>query len=508
MSKAVERTKILGDGAKGNTIEQFRKLNNPFGESSEITVSFYRDIPRRFRGAIVVAAQNATPVHADWWQCILAAARHYRYEVFVIPLRYKNPTSVWTGSQRNAEHWAEAVKPYLWNKRHVLNDNLTLFADVPTQPTDTTPLSGLDAMSGPQSAIYGHVKLNSTNIPVASGRMPKLMTTTGACTEENYTLTKRGIIAEFHHSLSALLVEFEGPRFHVRQLHYSKTHNSATDGLKGNTFHPNGTVSSAPRALALGCGDIHVDFIDPQVWKATEKVLERLQPEAVILPDLLDSYAINHHSRNDLLVQKAKHDSGRNNMLAESMRAIGWTRGKAKRFDQTEWVVQASNHNDMLRRWVLDKLKHGFTDDVHNMEFGLETALYMARNSVMRENGVHYPDPLHYWFQQQKGLESNIRLLHLDEQYAKGDVALHLHGDLGANGAKGSAKTFAHMGDKSVTFHRHIDYIYEGNYGAGTKTYRRLEYNHGLSSWTNADVLVQWDGKRQIVRYIDGHCHN
>lgn len=488
----------------GKTLIEFRSIHNPFGESSQITVDFYRDLPKRFKSAIVVAAQNSTPIHPEFWQCLLAAAAHYRAEIFVIPLRYKNPTSVWSNSQKNAELWCPEVKDYLWNRRLDLNPNLKLLADVPTQPTDTTPLSGFDAMSGCFSGIYGHTKLQSQTVPVPSGRMAKVLTTTGACTVENYTITKRGKIGEFHHSLSAMLVELEGPRFHMRQLHYSKTHNSVTDGAKGITFHPNASVTSAPRPLALGCGDIHVDFIDPQVMRATHRLLQQLNPVNVVLPDLLDSYAINHHTRHDPFVQAAKHDAGRNDIKAETLRAINWTRKLAREFTETKWAVQASNHNDMLRRWVVDSMRNGFNDHT-NSEFGLETALHMRRGARMTDKGAEYPDPLHYWFRQQRDLEKNIALLDLDEPFMVADIDMGQHGDLGSNGAKGSAKGFAHQGVKTVTFHTHMDRIYEGNYGAGTKTRLRLEYNHGASGWSNADVLVQWDAKRQIVRYIDGH---
>lgn len=490
----------------GNTLEDFRKAHDPMWGDKSITRDFGRELPKKFRTAIVVAAQNSTPVNADWWACILTAAKHYRAEIFVVPLRYKNPTSIWTGSQQGAEHWDKSLVPFLWNRRLDLNPNLTLMADIPTQPTAMQPLSSFDAMSHSSSGIFGHTKLQSLAVPVPAGRMAKILTTTGACTVENYTITKTGKIGEFHHSLSAALVELEGPRFHLRQLHYSKTHNSATDGVKGFTFHPNGKVSKAPRPLALGCGDIHVDYLDPVVMKATLRLLQDLNPENVILADLLDSYAVNPHTRDDPFVGAAKHDSGRNDIKAESLRAIGWTRVLAKRFPETLWVVQSSNHNDMLRRWMVRDFN--WRTDHTNSDFGLETALYMRRNSVMTKKGADYPDPLHYWFQQQAGMEANIKLLGLDESFMLANVALDMHGDIGANGAKGSAKSFAHMGVKSITFHTHSDRIYEGNYGAGTKTLLRLEYNHGASSWTNADVLLQWDGKRQIVRYIDGHYKN
>lgn len=486
------------------TLAELRTVTNPFADASQIMIEFGRDLPKGWNRAIVVAAQNATPVHPEWWEIIKSKAKRDKREIFVIPLRYKNPTSVWTGSQKNAENWAPELADFMWSRRLHMNKNLTLFADVPTQPTASAPLSGFDAMSGPASAIYGHVKLQSHIIPVPSGRMGKLLTSTGAVTRENYTLTKLGKVATFHHSMSAMLVDLDGDKFHTRQFHYSGTHNSATDGAVGLTYHPNGKVSRAPRPKALGCGDIHVDYIDPVTWEATDRLIAELNPECVVLPDLLDSYAVNPHHRDDPFIAAAKHDSGRHNIRRETSRAIEWTRDNAKKFRDSLWVVQASNHNDMLRRWLARDFN--WRQDHENSEFGLETALYMRRNAVITEKGAHYPDPLHYWFKHPKAepMRANIRLLNLDESFAPGGIEHGLHGDIGANGAKGSAKSYAHMGDKSVTFHRHTDYIYEGNYGAGTKTRLRLEYNHGLNGWTNADVLTQWDSKRQIIRYIDG----
>jgi hypothetical protein len=483
------------------TLSELRKLTNPFAEASQITIDFHRALPPNWRRAIVVAAQNATPVHPEFWQILRNKAKREKREIFVIPLRYKNPTSVWSGSQNNAEHWAKEVGPFLWSRRLDINKNLTLFADIPTQPTAAQPLSGFDAVSGAASAIYGHTKLASRIVPVPSGKMGKLLTTTGACTVENYTLAKLGKVSEFHHSLSALLLDVDGDKFHIRQFHYSKTHNSATDGVLGLVYYPNGKVGKAPPALALGCGDIHVDYIDPVVMEATKQLIIDVSPGAIVLPDLLDSYAVNPHHRDDPFIGAAKHDAGRSDIKLEVKRAINWTNQLAHDFPKSTLVVQASNHNDMLRRWLARDFN--WRTDHENSEFGLETALHMRRHAKMTPKGAEYPDPLHYWFTKY-GMQKNIRLLDLDESFAPGGIEHGLHGDIGANGAKGSAKSFAHMGDKSVTFHRHTDYIYEGNYGAGTKTRLRLEYNHGLNGWTNADVLTQWDSKRQIVRYIEG----
>ena len=491
--------------SKGSgTLQELRTVINPFADASQITIDFHRELPRGWNRALVVALQNATPVHPEFWQIILNKARRDKRQIFVVPLRYKNPTSVWSGSQKNAEHWATECAPYMWSRRLPFNGNLTLMADIPTQPTAVTPLDGFDAVSGPQSAIYAHTKLQSLIVPVPAGKMGKLMTTTGAVSQPNYTLTKRGKISAFHHSLSALLVDLDGDTFHCRQFHYSSTHESATDGAMGLTYHPNGKVSKAPRPKALGCGDIHVDYIDPQVWDATETLIDSVNPECIVLPDLLDSYAVNPHHRDNPMINAAKYDAGRHDIKAETRRAIVWTNKNAERWKDSMWVVQASNHNDMLSRWILRDFN--WRTDHENSAFGLETALHMRRNAKMTPKGAEYPDPLHYWFRSEAagGLRKNVRLLDLDESFAPGGIEHGMHGDIGANGAKGSPRTFAHMGTKSVTFHTHRDYIYEGNYGAGTKTLLRLEYNHGANGWSNADVLTQWDSKRQIIRYING----
>ena len=484
----------------GKTLEDFQRLHDPLFGIKPPTFNYSRALPD-FQRAIVVAAQNATPVHGKFWSCILTLAEATGAQIFVIPTRYQNPTSQWSGSQANAEYYDPAVAKYLWNERYDFNENLRLLADIPGQPTEVNPLAGLDGVSHASSCIVGHAKLQLRTVAVPQGRTPKILSTTGICTVENYTQARRSKIGAFHHSLAACMVELDGKGFHLRQLHYSNRHEAITDGVRATMYRHNGLVCKAPRPLALGMGDTHVDAIDPQVEEATfsnDGMIAQLKPLNVIYADLLDMYARNHWHKDDPLVGAGKHDTGRDDVGAEVQRAIDFV--KERRIKGVQYIVQASNHNDMLRRWILKNFDWR-TDHV-NSDFGLETALFLRRNLHSSRKGITYPDPFKWWVDKAK--IPQVRVLDIDESFSLEGVELGMHGDIGPNGSRGSRKNLSRIGTKSIIFHSHSPGIEEGCYQAGTSTLLRLEYNHGPSSWLNTHVLLQHDGKRQLVNIIDG----
>ncbi|KKL59615.1 hypothetical protein LCGC14_2213540, partial [marine sediment metagenome] len=57
---------------------------------------------------VFTAAQNATPTH-PFFNALQIFCKDVDASLNVIPLRYKNPTSVWGASQRNSEHWLRDV---------------------------------------------------------------------------------------------------------------------------------------------------------------------------------------------------------------------------------------------------------------------------------------------------------------------------------------------------------------------------------------------------------------
>jgi hypothetical protein len=482
----------------GRSEEEFNKAHDPTFKIGITATQFVRELRPDAQRFIVTAAQNATPVDERWWAVIENMADRMRAEILVIPLRYKNATSQWTASQQNAEWWTPEVRPYLCNQRVSLNKNLMVLGDIKIQPTASSPLTGADALSLASSGIVGHTKLQMKTVPTPSNRMAKILTTTGSCTVPNYTDSRAGVIGEFHHSLSAILVEIDGPYFHMRQLHFDRATGTCTD-LEYRYDDIN--VERAPRPLALIMGDTHVRFIDPMVNMATwghAGIVKNLLPEHVVWHDTLDSYSCSPHHEGDPFVAQAKQLSGFGDVKAEVEEALLHIEVRSEEYPEIKHVFVPSNHDDMLSRWI----KRADWKSSASREFYLETALAMVRGTVMGKGGAEFPDAFSYWLK--RGKMENVKVLDRDESFVLGGVELGMHGDAGPNGTRGSRMNLRRIGIRSVIGHSHSPGIEEGCYQTGTSTRLRLEYQRGPSGWLNAHCLLNADGKRQIIVIVDG----
>jgi hypothetical protein len=459
-------------------------------------LKFARVLESGTKRFIITAAQNATPVHSEFFEALKVAANELEAELIIIPLRYKNPTSRWTESQENQEIWADETLPYIFNARKKLCDNLVLAGDIKTQPTASSPLTGFEGLTGGESCIIGHTKVQLKVIPVPSGKFPKILTTTGSCTVPNYTDSKAGKLGAFHHSLAAVIVEVKGKRFHLRQLCATKD-GSFIDLDKAYSYKG---VTKAPRALGLAMGDSHARFMDSKVEKATfgpGGIVETLDPEHLIWHDVLDAYSINHHHAGNPFIGYAKKQSG----LGDIQKEVEFTIAMLDRYTGLrKSVIVPSNHDDMLSRWIIsDDWKRNPT----NSKFYLETALAMLESVNMTPNGTEYRDPFEYWVGK---LSKNprVRCLKNDESFTLAGIECGMHGHQGPNGSRGSVKNLSNLGVCVVSGHGHSPAITDGHYRAGTSTPLKLEYTKGPSSWLNTHVAIYGNGKRSLITIIDG----
>jgi len=482
------------------TIDDFRKEHDPAYRFESPNIVYSRDLDKKCKNFIVVAAQNATPVEPTWWAVLQQIAKHRKAEILVIPIRYKNPTSHWSGSQNNAEYWDPLVRDLLWNVRHSLNKNLTVLADMKAQPTASSPVTGSDALTADQSSIIGHTKIQLRSVPVPSSLMAKLVTTTGACTVPNFTDSRAGKLGEFHHSYSAVLAELDGGRFNMRHLHYSESKKRCIDL---NVMYDSRGFSKAPPAEALIMGDTHVRFIDPLVERATfgkKGIINQCDPKHLIWHDLLDSYSISHHHKKKPFTRLSKLLSGRDDVMGEIDEAVRFVmdRGRGRHN-----VIVPSNHIDHLTRWIEET---DWKEDLRNAKTYLNTALQMVKGLETTPSGAKFPDPFGLWFRK---IAANsfreFRLLSRDESFKLAGVELGLHGDKGPNGARGSVMNHRRLGVKTVIGHSHVPAIDEGSYQVGTSTLLNLEYVSGPSSWLNCHCLLNADGKRQLIFIIKGN---
>jgi hypothetical protein len=459
---------------------------------------FDRKIPKK-RFYLITAAQNATPVHKGALLAMEAFARHHDAEIIVLPIRYKNPTSTFNDSQENAEVWDPRVQKYLSSMRTRLNKNLVILGDVKTQPTASSPLTGYDAITGGESAILGHTKLQLRSIATPQNSMAKILTTTGAITVPNYTDSKAGALGEFHHCLGAALVEIDGKRFHLRQI------NCRRDGsfIDLDKMYSRFGVSDAPRASAIIMGDVHVDYADPAAVKATfqgpDSMIGVLRPKYVVYHDLSDEYATNPHHYGNPFNFMAKRRGGKHLVREEIERACQFVIDNTPK--DSIAVIVPSNHNDFLERWMKS---HDWKSDPDNAEFYLETALHMARSAKMGLGGAEYLNPFEYWVRKFFKGHKNVIILKRDESFIVDGIELGFHSDKGPNGSRGNIKNFRRLGVKTVIGHGHSEGIDEGSTQVGTLTYLRLEYNSGPSSWTQSNCVIYKGGKRSLLNIVKG----
>lgn len=446
---------------------------------------------------VITWAQNATPVHKGFLASLLTFCRHRDAQLIVVPGRYKNPTSQWTESQEGAEYWAEEVRPYLHNQRTALNKSLVLAADVKTQPTATSPTTGFEALTHGESCILGHPKVQLRTIPSPQNTLPKIVTTTGAITAPNYTDTRAGKIGAFHHAYGAVIVEVEtSKRFHLRHINAD----DRGEFIDLEWHYQGERRRKAAPYLGLVFGDAHYRFADPAVVKATfgpGGMVERLNPEKLVWHDLLDAYAVTPHHERNPFIKLAKHRAALSDARREVEETVEWLR---KLTGERESFVVASNHDDMLARWLMNA---DWRLDPENAEFYLETALHVARSAKVGAGGAEYLDAFQFWLERLKG-DSNVTVLRRGESLTIGGAECGLHGDSGPNGSRGTVRNLRRLGVRVISGHGHSPAIEEGHYRTGTMTRLKLEYTHGPGSWLNTHCAVDALNKRHLLNVIDG----
>lgn len=452
--------------------------------------------PVKKRRLLVTCAQNATPIHRPFFEALLRYCEHNKAQLIVVPVRYKNPTSVFDASE---DRWDADLVPYLNNTRIKIGKHLVVLGDIKVQPTAENPTSGFETITGAASAILAHPKLELISIPTPQQKLPKIITTTGAVTRPNYTDSKAGKKGEFHHTYGATIVEVDGDVFHLRQCV------AARDGSFIDLAHAYSAskVTAAPRAAALVLGDTHVRFTDPKVTAATfgmGGLVETLQPSVLAWHDVLDFHSRNHHHAGRPFVHLAKHKAGLGSVYDEIVEACDFIDEHTPQHGVS--VLVPSNHPDALRRWMDTA---DWRTDPENAIFYLETALEMAKRARIGEGGAEVPDPFNLWAG--RLLTSRTHVLKRDESFQVKGVELGMHGDIGPNGARGSIRAFGRVGTRAVIGHSHSPGIKDGIYQVGTSSRLALEYNRGPSSWLNTHCVVYANGKRSLINIIDGRWH-
>lgn len=434
---------------------------------------------------LVTTAVNQAPLHRGFWASLNVAAEHLGAEIIVCAAVYRNP-SAYKVKERGDDVYPVELHEHLTRKRRALGPNLTLFADVPCQPTASNPTSGMEVLCAGSSAILGHVKRQLQVVPTA-GRVPRCIWTTAAVTHPRYSKSRAGARAKEHHVLGALIVEVcSGGKFFVRNVTANRD-GSFTD--LDTRYSPSG-VEAAPRALSVTLGDIHVGQEDPDALAAAKSLVQAVRPENLVLHDVYDGQTRSHHRTS-----KRDRFASRDGFVLSEVQAVGVALGDFAGWhdDMATWVID-SNHHDHLLRWLEE---HDLDADPRNTPYYHElwASLYRAY-----QNDGQWPNTLQRAVENEFGELPGVNWPSRTDPVSIGGCVHGLHGDVAAAGARGSLNGFVKMGCRVTAGHAHEPAIRDGFFRTGVTGKIDMDYAmRGPTTWLHAHVVLHADGRRQMI---------
>lgn len=443
---------------------------------------------------IITWAQNATGLDDNFWASLLQYIKHTGAELKVIYGRYHNPTSLFSERAKKQDVWDERTVRYRMTGRVMLAPDLMVCGDVPIQPTAVTPLTGFERFAGIGSTVLGHPKQQLKAIASTTRGDTKVFASTGACTVKNYIPAKAGAKASGHHIIGALVVEvLSDGRFFIRQI------NAEPDGsfIDLNTQYEPMGVSEAKPAAALVMGDIHCPLVDDSVVEATfvgaSSILSVLNPKNIILHDVLDFRARNHHNRNRTDDMFERFAGAEENIVEDEVQqAVEFLDFIPKNH---RVIVVQSNHDEAFDRWLQEADPKS---DPMNARFFYEMNALRTANFEMNPEWL----PALALYYQEHG-NRDVQFLLRNENFIVERVECGFHGDKGLNGTKSTVLTYAKLGVKSVIGHFHSPQILDGTYVVGITGDLDQKYNGLPSSWMHAHCVIYANGKRSLL-FISG----
>lgn len=467
-------TKIIANGVPKGNIE--------LKELPEFKSAKKRSIKKSSKRFIITYAQAHTPIDKVAFDGLEAYAEKIKADVIVIPGVYSNPNTV---NKPYKTGWHPRVLKYMLSREDKLHPFLSIISDANVLPTAERPLRGFEGVTGDESSIVGHPRHHIEVVPTLPQSRDKFLMTTGAMTVPNYRDARVGKKAKFHHQIGFLIVEiFDKENFNFRQVSCDK--NGHFQDLKfvwdGKEISDNGEWDT------LILGDLHLGHHDKVMLDYTKGLAEKMGTKHVVCHDIFDGRSVNHHASKDFVHQVLAEKSGDDSLDLEIKEMIMWL----KEWENLGLVIIPSNHNDWLDRWV-----RGADSKVPPKNAVL---FNMFRSILYQEEA---PKGLVAYLVD-RTFKGKIKTLHRDDSFMRKGYELNSHGDLGSNGAKGTATTFKKLNVKIVSGDKHFLYQLDGASGVGVSTNRKHGYNQGLSSWTQSHGVVNKNGKFQHLNYVQG----
>jgi hypothetical protein len=248
-------------------------------------------------------------------------------------------------------------------------------------------------------------------------------------------------------------------------------------------------VDEVDRVSALIWGDIHYGHHDQRVFDTTVSLMEKINPDHVVLHDVFDGKSISHHEEKDPFIQYQKEMEGTNSLRTEIEDLLEGL----EVFEDYNTVIVRSNHDDFLDRWLKNTDWRKAITPKNSLEYMQYSAAILSGDAP---NGV-IP-----WVINNK--YPHFVTLGRSDSYIVNGWELGQHGDIGASGSRGSLQQFRNLNTKIVVGHYHSPGRKDGALAVGTSTKLRVGYNIGASGWLHSHVIIHENGKAQHINLVKG----
>lgn len=434
---------------------------------------------------VITTAQYNAGVPKNLLRNIKVYERINEAEVLIVPTTGKNVTD------EQVLH-PELQQYKIIDKDYSINNSLKI-KDFGARPQQINPLTGLERFAaGDKSYIMPGTKQVFKFVANSYDEIPKAIMTSGAITKPNYNLRHRtGRIAQQDHEYGFVVVEKVNNKFfHFRQVTAQKNGNFSD--ITGT--YKNGKYYKNPEVKAMVIGDLHPYDLDPVHKKVTIGQIERFKPEASFFHDVFNGKSISHHYEGHNIEKFKVFNEQGLNLESELKETLKQIKDYSKACGKGKMYIVASNHDEHLHRY-LDEGR--FVGDKGNdlVASQIYTAVLKGHNA------------LQYGLSLVGSIPSNVVFLNRDQGFKMLGYELGNHGDLGANGGRGSPRSIENANSKSITAHGHSAFKLRDTHRVGTSTYLRLNYNRGYSNWSQSNALLYKLGTVQHLHTIKKNYH-
>lgn len=444
------------------------------------------------------------PLHKEGFKAILSFCEKKKAKLILLPMRAHVRAMEDQPNYYDPE--LKAYKNCIYTE-YVLNSRLKAL-ELQINPQQVNPLTGLHRIRGrteesydkeiveyrdmitrqkKQSIIVAHSKQLMEVFATGNDSYPRIIHSTGAITRPNYLLDRRiGHIATEDHDLGGLIIEVNGDEFYPRQVQINPANGSFVD--LGERFKADGTVVKEA-AEGFVMGDIHPGHESDEALGVWHEIWGYTNPKKIFLHDWLDGTSNSPHLEKRKYSNAVRPSPFKDIPTElEYAKKVLYEKVADKAPKGSKLYLVPSNHPDFTERYI--ESGRYINDCAENYK--------IAHRFVVEK--LDGKDPLRSRLDPDNRFEWPARE---DDIIVEG-VQCNAHGDMAADGVKGSPMALEKTYSAAMTAHSHKPGITHELFSVGHSSEDRHGYNRGASSWIKCSGLIYKGGHRQLIMVING----